>query len=112
MSLARAFLYAGARTVVATLWDVGDADSLDLMDGFYRRIVDGAAIAPALTGAQRELIALGAPPRAWAAYVVTGRPGTHARVSPRQAPARWPTALALTAGLGIFWGVRFRWPPG
>ncbi|MGH7150186.1 MAG: CHAT domain-containing protein [Planctomycetota bacterium] len=38
-SLARAFMYAGARGVVASLWDVADWAAAETMEGFYRGLL-------------------------------------------------------------------------
>ena len=40
-SLARSFLYAGARAVVASLWQVSDAAAARTMEGFYRGALEG-----------------------------------------------------------------------
>jgi CHAT domain-containing protein len=69
-SLAQAFLIAGAQTVVATLWRVDDAESVDLAKLFYRQIRLGANPAEALALAQRNVIRQ--PGYSWAAYTVSG----------------------------------------
>lgn len=76
MSLARAFLYAGAGATVATLWDVPDAPGPVFADALYRELAGGRPVGAAVADARRELRRRGAPPRAWAAYVLTGNPGT------------------------------------
>ena len=57
LSLTRAFQFAGARAVVASLWQVPDEGSADLMIRFYRHLKNGEAAADALRGAQLEKIA-------------------------------------------------------
>ena len=57
LSLTRAFQFAGARSVVASLWQVPDEGSADLMIRFYHHLKNGAAAADALRGAQLEMIA-------------------------------------------------------
>jgi CHAT domain-containing protein len=52
-NLARAFLLAGAQSVVTTLWSVSDAISLALMRGFYENLTMGQDIAQALANAKR-----------------------------------------------------------
>ncbi len=72
MSLGRAFFQAGARTVVATLWPLRDDDGAALFECFYRHLARGETVAAALTAAQRERLAAGAPAEAWAGAVVLG----------------------------------------
>jgi CHAT domain-containing protein len=56
MSLSRAFQYAGARTVAASLWSVNDASTAELMIRFYRHLEKGKPKDEALRAAQIELI--------------------------------------------------------
>ena len=72
VSLANAFLSAGARSVVSTLWPVPDAGTRALMTRFYAHLAAGQGKAAALSAAQRERIAAGAPPADWAGVVVSG----------------------------------------
>lgn len=55
MSLARAFFLAGARTVVASLQRIDDAEARDLFVRFHRHLVAGRSVAAALQAAQREI---------------------------------------------------------
>src|SRR5206468_1711861 len=95
MGLVRAFLYAGAQSVLVTLWQVEDTSARLLMERFYRALLAGgmtADPASALHQAQRELRELTraelgavldgwssntsehpfADPVYWAAYIVVG----------------------------------------
>jgi CHAT domain-containing protein len=56
VGLAWAFLHAGARNVVATLWDVNDRSTAQLMSAFYSRLGRGMPPAAALHEAKLELI--------------------------------------------------------
>jgi CHAT domain-containing protein len=72
--LSRAFLYAGARRVVGTLWNVDDRATTELMTRFYRALwKDGLPPAEALRQAQREMqkTEWSAPPF-WAGFVIQG----------------------------------------
>jgi CHAT domain-containing protein len=71
----RAFLYAGSRSVLASLWDVDDLSTSLLMGGFYARIgrMDKAQ---ALSEAQRELRNHNAKyqhPYYWAPFTFVGK---------------------------------------
>jgi len=56
IGLTRAFQYAGARSVVASLWQVADASTAELMLRFYRHLREGQTKDEALRAAQLELI--------------------------------------------------------
>lgn len=56
LNLARAFLVAGARSVLTTLWPVNDITSTALMRRFYAHLASGLAIGDALTQAKDELL--------------------------------------------------------
>jgi len=86
MSLSRAFLYAGARATIATLWNVPDAPGPVFADVLYRELASGAPLGAAAAEARRELRRRGAPPRVWSAYIVTGDPGTRVGITPRTSP--------------------------
>src|SRR5262249_10882378 len=110
-SLARAFFHAGARSLVASLWDVGDRRTAPLMTAFYRRLAAGSTKAEALREAKLELLRENPDlaPRSWAPFVLIGEP--NAKV-PLRAPANlWPVwtvaAAALLAGVAG-WALRRR----
>jgi CHAT domain-containing protein len=55
MSLSRAFLFAGSKAVVASLWEVNDEATAELMRRFYRHMLqDKLAPVSALALAQSE----------------------------------------------------------
>jgi CHAT domain-containing protein len=56
VGLTRAFQYAGARSVVASLWKVADASTAELMRRFYGHLARGESRDVALQRAQQELI--------------------------------------------------------
>jgi len=80
MSLRQAFRLAGARHVIATLWQIPDAESAKLMGQFYRALGSGQPVPEALREAQVDFIEdarKGTDPNAvspyfWASYGVTG----------------------------------------
>lgn len=72
LGLARAFFAAGARAVVASLWNVNDASTAQLMKCFYQNLEKGESIARALRGAQLALKAKGFSAYHWAPFVAMG----------------------------------------
>ena len=115
MSLSRAFLQAGAAATIATLWDVPDAPAPAFADVLYRELSQGHALGAAAAEARRELRRRGAPPRVWAAYVLTGNPGAVVGVTARTpnrvaaAAAFASIALALILAAGIARAMRLQW---
>jgi CHAT domain-containing protein len=87
-SLANAFVEAGARSVIASLWKVADQDAAEIMKAFYRSHLDrGEAPSVALRRAKLEYRkshqlrgerptrgpgAIAAHPCSWAAFVFVG----------------------------------------
>lgn len=138
LGLTQAFLIAGSRAVLSTLWSVDDEASQRLIVEFYRRLLNGMTAAQALGEAQRKLMQDYTDPFFWAGYTLTGDPQVRWRVAkppvqedgpPAQRETsiasaesastskRWPTVLTpalgmLVAGvvaLGFFLPSRF--PP-
>lgn len=58
IGLRRAFYGAGARNVVMTLWPVDDAATVEVMDAFYAKYLNGTSPPQALAEVQRELLPL------------------------------------------------------
>ena len=75
IGLNRAFLYAGAASVVASLWTVDDRATALLMRSFYTHIKRGLSKVEALRAAQSETREQYPDPYYWAAFVLTGDPG-------------------------------------
>lgn len=75
VGLARAFLYAGARSVAVSLWDVSDAATAQLMSDFYRHLVASSSGALALRQAKLEALRSSRAmrhPYYWAPFVIVG----------------------------------------
>jgi hypothetical protein len=110
LSLARAFLQAGARAVVGNLWEVRDDEAEALMAAFYRELGRGRSVAAALATARRERALSGAPAAAWAGTVVLG--DGDVTIAPAAATWRGPisywlpsalAALLLLGPLALWW---------
>jgi CHAT domain-containing protein len=75
-NLARAFLAAGTRTVVAALWQIDDRASEELFAAFYERVRRGIVPATALREAQLSMInskdSMMRSPVSWAGFQVIG----------------------------------------
>lgn len=68
ISVARAFLAAGAPSVIATLWPIDDDDAATFFPRLHRRLAEGLSPAEALRSVQLESIQRGdVPPSLWAA---------------------------------------------
>ncbi|MEM7049366.1 MAG: CHAT domain-containing protein [Acidobacteriota bacterium] len=88
VGLSRAFLYAGAASVLASQWDVDDRTTPELMAAFYRHLAAGGDRASALQRARRELfeqqgtqrtvfrekVISYAHPRFWSSFILIGVP--------------------------------------
>jgi CHAT domain-containing protein len=72
--LRRAFVLAGAKTLVMSLWKVPDDATRELMEEFYRRILAGEGRADALRAAQLGLKAKYPDPYYWGAFICQGDP--------------------------------------
>lgn len=72
--LRRAFVLAGAATLVVSLWPVPDLQTQELMCDFYRRLLQGVPRADALRDAQLALKGLYPDPRYWGAFICVGNP--------------------------------------
>jgi len=76
IGLTRGFMYAGARRVVASLWNVDDSATAKLMERFYRKMLGPEKLRPAaaLRAAQIEMMReeRWQDPYFWAAFVLQG----------------------------------------
>jgi tetratricopeptide (TPR) repeat protein len=81
-AISRGFMYAGARRVVASLWEVNDASTSQLMKSFYQSLRSAGRPsetrpAAAMREAQLQLMKqrIWRHPYYWAAFIVQGGPG-------------------------------------
>ena len=75
LGMTSAFLAAGARAVVASLWKVDDRTTVDLMIAFYGGLEAGLPAGPALRAAQLSVRSRQPAPFYWAGFVVVGDAG-------------------------------------
>lgn len=75
IGLTRAFTYAGAHNILASLWRVDDQATADFMVKFYGYMLEGRSYADALRRAKLDFIAVPqyAYPGDWSAFVLIGR---------------------------------------
>lgn len=76
ISLARAFAYAGAKSIVTTLWSVNDKSTMQIMESFYRHLKKGLPKDKALWQAKQDYLAGAkgetAHPFFWSAFIPIG----------------------------------------
>ena len=77
IGLTRAFHYAGANSIVVSLWSVNDYSTAELMETFYRKMYEGEKKRKALRQAKLALISGKKPafrhPYYWAPFVLMGQ---------------------------------------
>jgi CHAT domain-containing protein len=74
IGLTRAFQYAGARSVLSSLWSVSDESTAILMKSFYSHLCQGRSKSESLSLAQKEMIKSQkySHPFFWAGFVLNG----------------------------------------
>lgn len=73
LGLVRGLLYAGAQSLLLTLWDVNDRSTTDFMKAFYRHFGERGDKSLALQAAMREVRERYPHPYHWAPFVVVGK---------------------------------------
>jgi len=73
MSMGRAFQYAGARTVLMSLWSVAEKSSVQLVESFFRNLKQGKSKLESLKLAREEIRKAGYEhPFFWAPFILVG----------------------------------------
>ena len=74
VGIARAFLGAGARSVLVALWAINDGATLYFMKKFYEHLTQGKSAGESLSEAMAAMRASGkySDPRHWAPFVLIG----------------------------------------
>lgn len=107
MSIAHAFLGAGTKSVVHTLWPVDDRSTSEILDGFYTGLDEGLTASQALQHSKAQFIVQHtddglANPFYWSGVVLSG---SDVELEPGQHYAWWyvlGAALILSVGGYIF----------
>jgi CHAT domain-containing protein len=73
LGLIRGLLFAGAHSLLLSLWDVHDQSTADFMVCFYRRLRGGNGKASALQGSMIELRERYPHPYHWAPFTLIGK---------------------------------------
>ena len=107
ISLARGFIYAGAKSIVNTLWEIDERSNDKFMKEYYRQLRKGCKKDKALQAAkltfldQKEV----AHPYHWASYIAIGD------MSPVRLRSRWIELMGIGAflaiGILLWYGIRF-----
>jgi CHAT domain-containing protein/tetratricopeptide (TPR) repeat protein len=75
MGLARPFFFAGARSVIASLWPINDKSTVTFMHDFYTHLVGGRPAVEALREAKTKMLkSPWAHPFYWASFLFQGDP--------------------------------------
>jgi CHAT domain-containing protein len=85
-NIVRAFLYAGSRSIVSTLWEVDDTFTAALMKRFYANLAAGRDVSDALCLAKLEMrrrLGPNATPYFWGPFTVVGDGLTRIKFTPR-----------------------------
>lgn len=104
-------LQAGARSVVATAWRIGDESTVTFVGAFYAALARGLPVADALRAAKLDALRRGAPASEWAAFTLVGDPLVRVPLTPPH-PRSAAGAIALLVALGLLgygWRIRNRW---
>jgi hypothetical protein len=91
-------LQAGARSVVATGWKVGDRRTVGFVEDFYRALARDLPVGEALREAKLAALRRGAPPGEWAAFTLVGDPLVTIPLREPSPGRRWWLAAAGLAG--------------
>ncbi len=90
-------LEAGARSVIATQWRIGDRSTVQLVHDLYDGLARGAPVGDALRAAKLAAIRRGAPASEWAGFTVVGDPSVAIPLrEPPPASRLWMILGAIT----------------
>lgn len=100
MSLGRAFRYAGANSVLMSLWQADLGPGMQILESFYQYLAEGIDKSRALQQAKLDWLAeadaIGAHPSKWANYILIGDGSPLASSN-----SMWPYVLGSVLMLGL-----------
>jgi CHAT domain-containing protein/tetratricopeptide (TPR) repeat protein len=100
LGLTRTFLYAGARSVLVSLWNINDQATARFMDYFYKYLSRGESKEESLRQAKLEMIDSGySHPRYWAAFVLIGDYASPIKLTPQSMFSGFTVYLLLALPL-------------
>jgi CHAT domain-containing protein len=101
-------LEAGARSVIATQWRIGDRSTVALVRDLYDGLARGAPVAEALREAKLAAIRRGAPASQWAGFTVVGDPLARVplHAPPRRTRVGWLAAASVLLVAGGYLATR------
>lgn len=103
MSVARGFAYAGAKSIVTSLWQVNDAATAEIMTAFYNYLAQGQTKSEALRQAKLDYIQderrkkMELHPAWWSAFIVIGNDSELAL----QSANRFPVTYLVFGLIGV-----------
>jgi hypothetical protein len=102
LGLTAPVLQAGARSVVATRWRIGDREALGIIRPFYDALAAGLPVGDALQAAKLAALRRGAPARAWVTFTAVGDPLVRVPLHRPRTP--WQAWAAGLAGVVVLLG--------
>ena len=74
VGISRGFMYAGAERLAVSLWFISDEGTANVMEQFYRAMLQGDELSPAeaLRATQSAMWEAGESPYYWAAFTIQG----------------------------------------
>jgi len=110
MGMTRGFMHAGASSVVASLWEVDDRATAELMKLFYSNMLKrGMKTGEALRAAQNSIRQRPEwrSPHYWAAFTLQGEYPRAIKANAEAAGASFPSTLIVVIGLLVLLGALF-----
>lgn len=109
ISLARGFSYAGAKSIITSLWNVNDRSTKVLMESFYSHLQSGMPKHRALRQAKLDYLSSHPDSRQspffWAAFIAIGDPAPLSLETDKSLWI-WGLSLLILLGLGSVWRLR------